>query len=239
MNTSKNPLIEYLERNPDGRLVHRWKHYFDVYHKHFNRFRGQSITMIEIGIFNGGSLRMWKDYFGPHSTIVGVDINAGCKKYEEPGIQILIGDQADPEFLRDLSKKFPKAAVVVDDGGHRMEQQINTLEELYITMQDDGVYLCEDTHTSYMPVFGGGYLKPNTFIEHSKKLIDKLNAFHAKEDAGFSSDYFTYSTESIHFYDSILVIERNRRSPPEMVLYGTESDFSYIAPSLSGLNNNV
>ena len=80
MNTSINPLIEYLEKNPSGRVVHRWRHYFDIYHRHFSRFRGDSIVMIEIGIFNGGSLRMWKDYFGSNSTIVGVDINPGCKQ---------------------------------------------------------------------------------------------------------------------------------------------------------------
>ena len=103
-NKSMNPLIEYLEKNPDGRLVHRWRHYFDIYHRHFSRFRGETITMIEIGIFNGGSLRMWKNYFGPNATIVGVDINTGCKKYEEPGIEIVIGDQGDPKFLQALSK---------------------------------------------------------------------------------------------------------------------------------------
>ena len=229
-----NPLIEYLEKHPDGRLVHRWRHYFDIYHRHFSRFRGETITMIEIGIFNGGSLRMWKDYFGPNATIVGIDINPGCKNYEEPGIEVVIGDQADPKFLQTLSKQYPKFAVVVDDGGHRMEQQITTLEQLYFPMRDDGVYLCEDTHTSYMPVFGGGHLKQDTFIEHSKKLIDQLNAFHVKEVKSLAPNEFTYATDSIHFYDSIVVIEKKPRTQPDQVTYGMQADFTYIAPSLSG-----
>ena len=227
-------MIEYLERNPSGQIVHRWRHYFDIYHRHLSRFRGETITMIEIGIFNGGSLKMWKEYFGPMATIVGVDINPGCKKYEEPGIEVVIGDQADPKFLRELSKRYPKFAVVIDDGGHRMEQQITTLEELYVPLRDDGVYLCEDTHTSYMPAFGGGHLKKDTFIEYSKKLIDQLNAFHVKECESLSKNYFTQATDSIHFYDSVVVIEKKSRIQPDQVVYGNQADFTYVAPSLSG-----
>ena len=234
MNSDINPLIEYLEKNPNGRVVHRWRHYFEIYHRHFSRFRGESITMIEIGIFNGGSLRMWKDYFGPNATIVGVDINPGCKQYEEPGIEVVIGDQGDPKFLQDLAKQFPKFAIVLDDGGHRMEQQITTLKELYFLMREDGIYMCEDTHTSYMPFFGGGYLNPNTLIEYTKTLIDKLNSVHIKENHSLSNDNFTYETDSIHFYDSILVIEKRLRTPPYELIWGSEFDFSYVAPSLSG-----
>jgi hypothetical protein len=115
-----------------------------------------------------------------------------------------------------------------------MEQQITTLEELYFPMRDDGVYLCEDTHTSYMPVFGGGHLKQNTFIEHSKKIIDQLNAFHVKESESLAPNKFTYATDSIHFYDSVVVIEKKLRAQPDQVIYGRKSDFTYIAPSLSG-----
>jgi len=233
-NKSINPLIEYLEQNPNGRIVHRWRHYFDIYHRHLSRFRGETITMIEIGIFNGGSLKMWKEYFGPKATIVGVDINPGCKKYEEPGIEVVIGDQADPKFLQALSKQYPKFAIVIDDGGHRMEQQVTTLEELYLPMSDDGVYICEDTHTSYMPAFGGGHLKADTFIEYSKKLIDHLNAFHIKESESLAQNYFTQATDSIHFYDSVVVIEKKYHAQPDQVIYGNQADFTYVAPSLSG-----
>jgi cephalosporin hydroxylase len=190
--------------------------------------------MIEIGIFNGGSLKMWKDYFGPKATIVGVDINPGCKKYEEPGIEIVIGDQADPKFLQELSNRYPNFSVVIDDGGHRMDQQITTLEELYLPMHNDGVYLCEDTHTSYMPAFGGGHQKLNTFIEYTKKLIDQLNAFHVEENEYLAQNYFTQATDSIHFYDSVVVIEKKSRTKPDQVVYGNQAEFTYVAPSLSG-----
>lgn len=229
-----NPLVAYLEKHPEARAVDRWHHYFDIYHRHFARFRGTPFTMVEIGIFNGGSLPMWRDYFGSKATIVGVDINPECVKFSEPGIEIMIGDQADRSFLREIGERHRDIAIVLDDGGHRMHQQITTFEELYPRLRPDGVYLCEDTHTSYMPVFGGGYLHADTFIETSKRLIDKLNAFHSPDTAALAPEEFTRTTDSLHFYDSVLVIEKKVRAAPHRVSYGKQVEFSYVAPSLSG-----
>jgi tetratricopeptide (TPR) repeat protein len=230
-----NPLIEYLENNNNGRVVNRWRHYFDIYHRHFARFRGQRLTMIEIGVFNGGSLLMWRDYLGPQATIVGVDINPGCEKFSAPGIDIVIGDQADRMFLRSLSDRYPDVAILLDDGGHQMHQQIATFEELYPRLRSDGVYLCEDIHTSYMSSFGGGYRQTQTFIETVKPLIDRLNAFHSRDHSQFAPDDFTCTTDSMHFYDSVLVIEKKPRMQPEEVVYGSIADFRYVAPSISGV----
>jgi cephalosporin hydroxylase len=229
-----NPFIEYLESNSDGRMVHKLRHYFDIYHRHFAGFRGQPLTMMEIGVFNGGSLRMWRDYFGPQATIVGVDINPECKQFSEPGIDIVIGDQADRVFLRSLADRYPDLAVLVDDGGHRMHQQIATFEELYPRMRSDGVYLCEDTCTSYMPIFDGGYRQPQTFIESVKLLVDRLNAFYSSDQSQFAPDEFTLTTDSLHFYTSAVVIEKKPRTQPEEVFYGSIAPFRYVAPSLSG-----
>jgi hypothetical protein len=233
-NQRDNPLIGYLENNPDGRQLHKVRHYFDIYHRHFSRFRGQPLTMIEIGVFNGGSLPMWRDYLGPQATIVGVDINPGCKQFAEPGIDVVIGDQADRAFLRSLADRYPDFAILLDDGGHRMHQQIATFEELYPRLRSDGVYMCEDTGTSYIPVFGGGYQQPQTFIETVKPLIDRLHAFHSSDTSQLAPDDFTRTTDSMHFYDSVLVIEKKPRAQPETVVYGSVSAFRYIAPSLSG-----
>lgn len=233
INQSDNPLIVYLRNNKEGRLINRWLHYFDIFHRHFAKFRHQPITMIEIGIFNGGSLRMWRDYFGPQAKIVGVDINPECAQFAEEGIDVVIGDQADRDFLRSLAAKYPDVAVLVDDGGHRMHQQITTLEELYPRLRPDGVYLCEDTHTSYMPVFGGGYRQPNTLIEVVKTLIDRLNATNS-DDPQLVPDYFTKSTDSIHFYDSVVVIEKRLRELPTQIKSGRIVDVYYTGPSSTG-----
>lgn len=228
-----NPLIRYLESNPEGRLIHKWRHYFDIYHRHLARFRGQPITIIEIGVFNGGSLQMWQEYFGRQATIVGVDCTPECAQFSGPGIEIVIGDQGDRAFLRSLAERYRKFAILLDDGGHQMHQQIATFEELYPRMRSDGVYLCEDTHTSYLPEYGGGYRRATTFMETVKPLVDRLNAYYSPDLSQFAPDEFTRTTGSMHFYDSVLVIERQPHALPQDVTYGRQASFRYSTPSLA------
>lgn len=228
----ENPLLAFARSPRCERVMFKWLHYFDVYHRHLARLRGRDVTFIEIGVFNGGSLPMWREYFGPQARIVGVDINPGCARYAEPGIDIVIGDQGDRGFLRELRDRYPGAAALLDDGGHTMAQQIATFEELYPHLDPDGVYLCEDLHTSYDDQFGGGYRRPGTFIELAKSLVDRLNGAHVGDD-GEGPDAFTVSTDSLHFYDSVLVIERRARQAPEQVTFGHRADFRIAATSVS------
>ena len=211
-----NPLLEYFERNP-GRLIDKWLHYFDIYHRHFAAFRGRAVTVVEFGVYHGGSLQMWKHYFGERARIVGVDIDPTCKALEEERIEIHIGDQADGAFLEKLCSELGEFHVLVDDGGHMMKQQITTFEHMFPRLAPDGVYLVEDLHTSYWPEYGGGYRRPatrfgfgkaRTFIEYSKRLIDALSAWHSRDPKRFPVTDFTTSARSMHYYDSVLVVEK-------------------------------
>jgi len=114
---------------------------------------------------------MWKNYFGPKARIYGIDIKPECKQAEEEQIEIIIGDQEDRQFLRKLGRNIPRIDILIDAGGHSMKQQINTFEELFPHIDKNGVYLCEDLHTSYRKGAGGGYKKKGTFIEYSKNFI--------------------------------------------------------------------
>ena len=172
-----NDLERYFTGNR-GKLIHKWKHYFEIYDRHFSRFRGTDVHVVEFGVFQGGSLQMWKDYFGPDARIFGIDINPLCKQLEEDQIEIFIGDQEERFFLQSLAQKIPRIDILIDDGGHTMDQQVNTYEELFPYVDENGVYLCEDLHTSYWPEWGGGYKKRRTFIEYSKDFIDSINAWH-------------------------------------------------------------
>ncbi len=67
-------LHKYFLNNSSKRL-HKWNHYFDIYERHFSRFRGKNLVMLEIGVFGGGSLDMWKAYLGEEAKVIGVDIN--------------------------------------------------------------------------------------------------------------------------------------------------------------------
>ncbi len=212
-NTNGNDLLRYFENNP-GRLIHKWMHYFEIYERHLSRFRNQEVHVVEIGVSQGGSLQMWKSYFGDNAYIYGVDIKKRCKQLEEEKIKIIIGNQENRNFLQRMKNLCPRIDILIDDGGHRMLQQINTFEELFPDISENGVYICEDLHTSYWANYGGGYRNPNSFIEYSKTLIDKLNAWHSKDAESFQVTDFTRSAYSIHYYDSVLVIEKRKMEKP-------------------------
>jgi len=202
-----NPLARYFFNNP-GRLMQKWHHYFDIYHRHFAPFRGQSPVVLEIGVLQGGSLQMWKEYFGPGAQIVGLDIDPRCAQFEEAQVSVMIGDQADRAFLAQVKRRFPRIDIVIDDGGHQMGQQITSFEELFPHVQPNGVYLCEDVHTSVMASHQGAYRKPGTFLEYSKGLVDRLYAWYSEQPEVFKVDELTRSTYALHFYDSVLVVEK-------------------------------
>ena len=186
---------------------------FEYYDRHFSRFRNKKVRILEIGIYLGGSLDMWKYYFGPDAFILGVDIDPNCAQYAQENVKIEIGDQADPSFLKKLKANYEPFDIIIDDGGHQMHQQITSLKFLFEHLKDGGIYLVEDLHTSYWKEFQGGYLRRNTFIEYSKGLIDELNYAHIKNGAIFSSDRAGWIS-GLHFYDSMLFIEKRKLSVP-------------------------
>ena len=217
-----NPLAAYFFANP-GRMIQKWHHYFDIYHRHFQSFRGKSPVVLEIGVFQGGSLQMWRNYFGPGAQIVGIDVDPRCKQFEEEQIRVMIGNQADRAFLAEVKRQLPRVDIVIDDGGHRMEQQIASFEELYPHLQPEGIYLCEDNHTSYVQSYGGGYRRPGTFIEYSKDLVDRLHAWYSEQPDAFAVDALTRSTYALHYYDSVLVVEKRPIGQPVQSITGRQS----------------
>jgi hypothetical protein len=138
----------------------------------------------------------------------------------EPGIEIVIGDQADRQLHAALRAKYGEFDIVIDDGGHSMAQQTITFEEQYPAVKNGGIYLTEDLHTSYFERWGGAYGKPDTFIEYSKQLIDKLHDWY-DIGPGRQPGLITTSAYGIHFYDSIMVIEKRKIDPPFQLVSGT------------------
>ncbi len=214
-----NDLEKYFKENK-GRHISKWEHYFDVYDRHLEKYRNKEIVILEIGVAQGGSLQMWKHYFGNKAVIYGIDIDADCRVFEEKNVHILIGSQSDRDFLRKVKNTIPKIDILIDDGGHTMKQQIVTFEELFPHVNNNGIYLCEDLHTSYWLIFGGGLKRRGTFIEYSKNFIDYLNAYHSKQ---LPVNDFTRSVNSIHYYDSIIVIEKKERTAPRQINSGEPS----------------
>lgn len=207
-----NSLQEYFERNT-GNCIDKWLHYFEIYDFWFNKYISKPVVILEIGVYQGGSLNMWRNYFGKEAQIFAIDINPLCKQFESKNTKIFIGSQEDRDFLREVKSQIPEVDIVIDDGGHTMNQQIVSFEELYGHVKDGGIYLCEDLHTSYWEVYGGGYKKQGSFIEYSKNFIDSINAWYARGSKPDVNE-FTLNTYALHYYPSMLVIQKKSMEKP-------------------------
>ncbi|MAF25943.1 hypothetical protein CL634_10265 [bacterium] len=209
-----NKLEEFFENKPKRFQLHKLMHYFEIYDRHFSKYVDKQPSILEVGVDYGGSVEMWDDYFGEGCKIYGVDLSERSKEIEKymPNVKITLGDQGSVDFWDEYKKQTPKFDIIIDDGGHRMEQQITTFECMYDHIKDDGVYLCEDLHTSYFPKYGGGFKKPSTFIEYSKNFIDYINVWwwdhNGSKETNPSDFEFRKKTNSIHFYDSVVVLEK-------------------------------
>ena len=143
--------------------------YFRNYEFIFERFRGKDITFIEVGVLGGGSLFMWREYFGPQARIIGLEANPDALELCDHGFEIIIGDQSDPEFWKTVQEKVGSADILLDDGGHTYKQQITTLQAGLELVADQGIIVVEDTHTSYQPGFGP---LRYSFINYIKEIVD-------------------------------------------------------------------
>jgi hypothetical protein len=99
----------------EGRGADKWTHYFPAYERHFSRYVGRPVVMVEIGVGEGGSLQLWKGYFGPSARMVGLDI-LDKSGFEEDQIAIRVGDQADYGVLQGLLDEFGPPDIILDDG---------------------------------------------------------------------------------------------------------------------------
>ena len=160
------------------RVIDKWDHYFPIYERHFSKFINQSIFMLEIGVQEGGSLQMWRKYFGPLATIVGIDIEPRCKRIESEDkqyqLKVRIGDQSDLEFLQRIIDEFGIPDIVLDDGSHFIKDVNKSFDYLYPLMHKNSIYMIEDTHCCYMEQTGGGVNVPETFINRTKNFLDEI-----------------------------------------------------------------
>jgi hypothetical protein len=193
-----NPLEDYFDRHTTGPGLWKWRHYFPIYHRHFQRFIGQEVHVVEIGVYSGGSLGMWRHYFGPASRVYGVDIDPACRAHEGERIRVFTGDQADPEFWAGFLAEVPAIDVVIDDGSHMPEDQIATLETLLPHIRAAGVYLCEDV------------LAPtNPFHDYISGLSRNLHSANpGPAPLSRTPTDFQRAIASIHLYPWVAVIEK-------------------------------
>jgi hypothetical protein len=147
------------------------KGYTDTYARFFEALRDKPITLLEIGIDRGASVAMWEDYF-TQASLHAIDIKQGCRKYATPRTSVYIGSQTDPGFLESVAASSGPLDIVIDDGGHTMEQHDVSLTTLWKHVKPGGIYVIEDMHTAYWKKFGGG--GDDSTMERLKRQLDTL-----------------------------------------------------------------
>ena len=202
MNDNFQKLSIYKLFNKSKKYSIKWSSYFQVYEKIFSHYRNKKIKFVEIGVANGGSLFMWKKYFGKKAKIIGIDLNPKAKKLEKNGFKIYIGNQSDKKFWKNFYKKEGKVDLILDDGGHKNLQQISTVHHSLPYIKDGGKIVVEDTGTSYVKKEFNNPSK-YSFINYAKNVIDAIHRrspLLKKELNFYSKKIFL-----VEFFESIVV----------------------------------
>jgi hypothetical protein len=193
--------------NHTGRVIHKWVHFLEIYDKHFGQYENSAVKMLEIGVYKGGSLEMWRDVFGPAATIFGVDIDPACANVFDPPNQVRIGSQDDQQFLRQVAAEMGQPDLVLDDGSHVGRHQWDSFEVLFPLLEPGGTYMLEDLHTSYWSNYEGGYRSARSGIGLVKQIIDDMHGwYHNRQQLTMAQTW----VESVTQYDSIAVIKKCR-----------------------------
>ena len=118
--------------------------YIESYDKIFESRPKEQISLLEIGVYEGHSLMMWSDYF-INSKIIGVDIDIKRSKFNDPNrFELIEADATQEDLLNNPSIKNTKFDYIIDDGSHRIEDQIKSYKILSNHLKDDGIYIIED-----------------------------------------------------------------------------------------------
>lgn len=170
-----------------------------IYQKYFEEKRFDIKKILEIGISHGGSLRMWRDFF-PNAVIYGMDCQTKeLEEFSMERIKLFVGRQEKREDLQALINEFGSDFdLIVEDGGHRVDEQQISFGFLFKYVKSGGMYVIEDVDV---------YRSDNNFgirNDLSNATITMTNGF--KECGIIISEYLTpeemnYLEQNINFMD--------------------------------------
>jgi len=178
----KNSFFESLDSNALD-LFNAWRDktdrcslkissYFQAYAEQLHSYRGSKCTLVEIGVMEGGSLLAWKEWLGKDARVIGIDINPEVREFEKQGVEIVIGNQADPRFWKKFFDENRDIDIIIDDGGHQYFQQAITFFCVLYHAKKKMRFFVEDTYTSFMSNFIGN--NTETFVTLMKQIVDNL-----------------------------------------------------------------
>ena len=220
---SSDSLYKMWTSFPGG---HKWTHYFEVYEAIFGPRRSEPLRILEIGVWHGASLKLWRKYFQhPKTIIVGVDVLPECRQFDNPaaGVHVRIGSQADPTFLKSITEEFGPFDLIIDDGSHYSSHIIASFNYLYADgLKDTGIYFVEDLHANYWHPWRDSN---KSFLDVCKVLLEEMHAHYrgstpedfltyppsARTNKAVNVPQITTMIKEMRFFDSIVAIYKMRR----------------------------
>lgn len=216
--------LAHLFTDHIGKATDKWSLYIDVYDELFQAFKEKPITLLEIGVENGGSLEIWSKYFAKGQLFVGCDINEKCAvlKFDDPRIKLIVGDANSfitEQLIHQVCCQFD---IIIDDGSHTSDDIVKSFAKYFPLLKEDGLFIIEDLHCSYWDVYQGGLFNEASSISFFKRLTDVVNAQHWRVNFPITSilaDFYdkygvvltTEELESIHsvsFWNSLCLIRK-------------------------------
>ncbi len=226
--TIKNKTLLELYASHQGKVSDKWSLYLSEYDRLFNDYRNGSISLLEIGIQNGGSLEIWSSYFPKANHIIGCDINPKCADltYTDKKIAVVVGDANSEQAYENITKLSNSFDIVIDDGSHSSGDIVKSFIKYFPLLADGGVFVAEDLHCSYWEGYEGGLFAPFSAMSFFKLLTDIINHEHWGVDkksvellSSFSQRYqieldnsLLEQIHSIEFTNSTCVIHKAPRA---------------------------
>jgi len=217
LNISSGPTLDELAIKHKADKSSEFHNFAVKYDAILSKFRDSFKTVMEIGVAQGQSIKMWTDYF-PNATIHGVDISPAssiCTEYS-PRIKFHLTDQRNLEQLKDL-EQFSLFDLIIDDGSHCWNEQILSFQALFPYVKKGGIYIIEDTCTSYWNEYNNN---PISCINYFKGLIDEVNLNGVKAKAN--------NTPMPEFVDAVMVDGWNKGWQRREDCYENVPDFESI-----------
>jgi hypothetical protein len=198
--TTKINDLEQIFNEHKGFISHKYINHLYAYDLHCSKLRNTECCIVELGIGHGGSLQIWKKYYGPKAKIFGIDKN-DRNDLNDDQIKTFVANQNNIQSMEEVASQIPPIDLFIDDGSHETPHHINTFNVFFPKLKEDGIYACEDLHTCYREAYNGGYKKSDTFIEFIKNLVDEMNMDQCQLPA---------YVKSLHIYYLLFLLEKGK-----------------------------
>ncbi len=240
INNNKLLSLGEIHLNKKGYVSDKWDSYLEIYDEIFAKKRLKSdLSLLEIGVQNGGSLQTWATFFPKIKRLIGCDINPNCSKliYESKKINIVIGNIIFKKTINKILKIENQFDIIIDDGSHLSSDIIITFLNFFKFIKEDGIFVVEDLHCSYWNDFEGGLNKKDSANNFFKKLSDVVNMQHWMLE---KKDFYDHFSEFLE-YDQLNIDEIYEIAP---YLHSVEFRNSLCIlrkknPSLNVLGNRI